>query len=57
VVLSHDLWVERFASSPSIIGRNIELDGHQVTVVGIAPQGFRFPEGTLLWTTKDGGAF
>jgi hypothetical protein len=52
VVLSHDLWTERFASSPSIIGRNIELDGRHIIVVGVAPRGFRVPEGTLLWTPK-----
>src|SRR5260221_8733874 len=53
VVLSHDLWTERFASSPTIIGQSIELDGRQATVGGIAPPGFRFPEGTVLWTPKD----
>lgn len=57
VVLSHDLWAERFASSPSIIGQRIEIAGRQTTVVGIAPRGFKFPEGRLLWTPKDGGAF
>lgn len=56
VVLSHDLWAERFASSPSIIGRQIELDGRRFTVVGVAPRGFSFPEGTLLWMPKDSGA-
>ena len=50
VVLSHTLWSDRFASSPEIIGRTIELDGRRATVVGIAPPGFRFPEGTSLWT-------
>jgi len=53
VVLSHDLWTERFASSPSIIGQNVELDGRHTIVVGVAPRGFEVPEGTLLWTLKD----
>ena len=52
VVLSHDLWTERFASSPNAIGREIELDGLRTVVVGIAPPGFKFPDGTLLWTPK-----
>ena len=51
-VLSHAFWTERFGSSPSIIGRNIEIDGRQAVVLGVAPPGFRFPEGTLLWTPK-----
>jgi hypothetical protein len=53
VVLSHDLWTERFASSPSIIGENIELDGRHAIVVGVAPRDFRVPEGARLWTPKD----
>jgi hypothetical protein len=56
VVLSHDLWQERFASSPSIIGREIELDGHPAAVVGVAPRGFSFPDGALLWMPKDTSA-
>ena len=50
VVLSHDLWTARFGTSPSIVGRGINLDGRQVVVVGVAPPGFSFPEGAVLWT-------
>jgi MacB-like periplasmic core domain len=53
VVLSHALWTERFGSSPGVIGQTIELDGRPATVVGIAQPGFRFPDGTLLWTQKN----
>jgi len=53
VVLSHDLWAQRFSSSPGIIGREIEVDGHQATVVGVAPPGFRSPEGAELWTPRE----
>jgi hypothetical protein len=49
VLLSHDLWTERFAASSSVVGHTIEVDGHPVTIVGVAPRGFRFPTGTQLW--------
>jgi predicted permease len=39
-VLSYDLWLRRFASDPEIVGREITLNGHGVTVVGVAPRGF-----------------
>lgn len=55
-VLSHDLWTERFGSSPSIIGRQIEIDQHKFIVVGVAPRGFQFPGSTLVWTSKNTGA-
>jgi hypothetical protein len=51
-VLSHDLWAARFGSSPSVIGQQIELDEQKFTVVGVAPQGFRFPGETLVWTSN-----
>ena len=53
VVLSHDLWRERFDASPAIIGRTLDVDGHPTTVVGIAPRGFTLPGATLIWTPKN----
>jgi predicted permease len=40
-VLSHALWVERFGGDEAIVGRTVRVDGHSVTVVGVAPRGFR----------------
>lgn len=43
VILSHDLWVGRFGSDPHIIGRNLNLNGGKVTVIGVMPAGFEIP--------------
>ena len=40
VLLGHALWVERFGSDPSIVGRTIMLDGTPYTVIGILPPNF-----------------
>jgi putative ABC transport system permease protein len=45
VVMGQGLWQRSFGSDPSIIGRTIELSGQSYTVVGIMPQGFKFPGG------------
>jgi putative ABC transport system permease protein len=37
VILSHRLWVSRFAADPAIVGRRIRLDGLDQTVVGVLP--------------------
>lgn len=42
VLLTHGLWVRRFASDPNIVGRNIRLDGEQVEVIGVLPERFHF---------------
>lgn len=40
-VVSHALWQGRFGSDPGLIGRTLRLNGRPVTVVGVAPAGFR----------------
>lgn len=49
IVISHSLWVRRFASDRSIVGRTILLNGMSVAVVAVAGQGF-------AGTSLDGGA-
>jgi len=39
-VLGHQAWQRRFAGDPTILGRSIEINGHAVTIVGVAPEGF-----------------
>ena len=52
VVLSHDLWTRHFGADPGAIGRAIELDGRPAIVVGVAPPGFRMPNGAQMWTPR-----
>lgn len=50
VVISSQFWRTRFASSSSIIGRQIEVDHKRATVVGVMPQSFAFPSAdTQVW--------
>lgn len=49
-VLGHGLWQRRFASDPAVVGREVMLDGRPYTVVGVAPEGFLYPESPDLWT-------
>lgn len=49
VVLSHQLWVNRYASDPGVVGRSVIVNGEPATVLGVMPPGFRFPENELLW--------
>src|SRR5262245_53428126 len=39
VILSHQLWMRRFNSDPTIVGRSIRLSGKSYRVVGILPEG------------------
>jgi putative ABC transport system permease protein len=46
VVLSHALWQRRFGSDPSILGKQIELTGEKLQVIGIMPREFQMPRFT-----------
>jgi macrolide transport system ATP-binding/permease protein len=44
-VVSYGCWQRRFGGDPNLAGKTIKLNGHDFTVVGVAPEGFR---GTVL---------
>jgi putative ABC transport system permease protein len=45
IVMGHGLWQRSFGSDPSIIGKTVTLNNQSYTVVGVMPQGFKFPGG------------
>ncbi|MCG8467577.1 MAG: ABC transporter permease [Gemmatimonadetes bacterium] len=42
VVLSHAFWTQRYGGDESAIGRTLQLNGTDHTIVGVLPPGFRF---------------
>ncbi|MGA7854099.1 MAG: ABC transporter permease [Candidatus Acidiferrales bacterium] len=40
MVLSYAYWQTHFGADPQIVGRKVSVDGHPVTIVGVAPKGF-----------------
>jgi len=53
VVISHGLWVRRFGSSPSAIGKTLVSDRKPLTVVGVLRDGQEFPAGTDVWYPRE----
>jgi putative ABC transport system permease protein len=51
VLLSHSLWVTRFAADPRVLGRKVLSDGAACSVVGVMPAAFRFPSQTEVWSS------
>ncbi|MFP5234694.1 MAG: ABC transporter permease [Acidobacteriota bacterium] len=44
VVLSYDYWHGYFHGDPGVIGRAISINKHPMTILGVAPKGFRGTE-------------
>ena len=49
VVIGHKVWQVHFARDPNAVGRTVRLGGVPRTVVGVMPQGFRFPLRNEFW--------
>jgi predicted permease len=49
LLLGYGVWKDRYSSSPSVIGRSVRVNDTQATIIGVMPEGFRFPVGTDLW--------
>jgi predicted permease len=49
VVLSYALWQRQFGGDPGALGRQMSLDGHSYTIVGVMPAEFKFAP---FWATR-----
>jgi putative ABC transport system permease protein len=48
-VLAHDMWRDRYAGDPSVIGKSIRVNGQPATIIGVMPDGFVFPSRQKIW--------
>ena len=49
-VLSHEYWETQLGADPGVLNQSLVVNGHPMTVVGVAPRGFR---GTTLGAQVD----
>ncbi len=52
VVLSYDLWQERFDADAAVIGWVVRVNGKASEVVGVMPEGYTFPSNAALWVAN-----
>ncbi len=49
-ILSYALWQRRFGGDPNAVNKTIQLDGRTLTIVGVMPADFHFPDrDTEVW--------
>ena len=50
-LISHELWVRRFAQNRAVVGRDILLNNEKYNVIGVLPPGFHFwINNSDIWT-------
>jgi len=49
VILGNGVWKNRYGSDPSVVGRTIKVNDVPSTVIGVMPEGFKFPINADLW--------
>ncbi len=51
LVISYRVWQNRFAGDASIVGRTVRVNGEAAEIIGVMPDGFRFPFMEDVWVT------
>ncbi len=49
VLISWDLWQERFGGDSAIVGKTLRANGVSEEIIGVMPRGFLFPNQSKLW--------
>ncbi len=49
VILSFGLWRRRFGSDKGVVGKTCMVNGNAARIVGVMPEGYRFPIDAALW--------
>lgn len=48
-VIGYGLWQELYAGDARALGATIRMNGMPLTIIGVAPPGFDYPSGAVLW--------
>ena len=49
VLLGYRVWEERYGADPAVLGKDVKVNGELATIIGVMPEGFRFPHDQDLW--------
>jgi len=48
-VIGHGLWQELYGGDARVLGSTIRVDGIPLSIIGVAPPGFDYPDHAVLW--------
>jgi len=52
-ILSYSFWQEHYGGDPNVVGKQVRTNQTSLTIIGVMPPSFAFPEKTDVWTTME----
>ena len=49
VLLGHSVWRDRYGGAANVVGRAVRVNGKPATIIGVMPEGFKFPNNEDFW--------
>jgi predicted permease len=49
LLLGYQVWADRYGRDPKVIGHSVRVNEKPATVIGVMPEGFKFPNNEDLW--------
>jgi putative ABC transport system permease protein len=49
LLLGYGIWNDRYGRSPDVIGRTVRVNSKPATIIGVMPDGVRFPNDEDMW--------
>jgi putative ABC transport system permease protein len=49
VILGYGIWKSRYGADPAVLGRVLRINGEPSTIIGVMPEGLKFPTESALW--------
>ena len=49
VILGYGIWKNRYGADPAVLGRVLRINGEPSTIIGVMPEGLKFPTESALW--------
>jgi predicted permease len=48
-LIGYKVWINRYGSSPDVVGRTVRINDIPTTIIGVVPEGVQFPFNTDVW--------
>ena len=49
-LISYGVWKDRYGKNPGVIGRAVRINEKAAVIIGVMPEGFKFPNREDVWT-------